>query len=99
VVRSQPYYLDVTPPCLDKGTVVEAIARHLSVLPAAIAVLGDMDNDLPMFRSAGVSIAMGNATPDVQRQATYVTASNAEDGFAQAVDRFILGDARRAQTA
>ena len=32
-----------------------------------------------------------NAAPEVQRAATFVTASNAEDGFALAIERFVLG--------
>jgi len=91
VVRSQPYYLDITAPWLDKGTFVDTLAHRLGVSGQAIAVLGDMPNDLTMFRKAGLSIAMGNASIDVKRQATYVTASNADDGFAQAIKRFILG--------
>ena len=39
---------------------------------------------------------MGNASPDVQRTARYVTNSNEEEGFANAVDQFILGQERRA---
>jgi Cof subfamily protein (haloacid dehalogenase superfamily) len=90
VVRSQPYYLDITAPDLDKGTFVDALSKRLGVPPAAIAVLGDMENDVAMFRKAGLSIAMGNASPQVQRQANYVTAANSEDGFAQAVERYVL---------
>jgi Cof subfamily protein (haloacid dehalogenase superfamily) len=90
VVRSQPYYLDVTPPGVNKGTFVEALANRSNLGASAIAVLGDMENDLPMFRKAGLSIAMGNASPGVQREANYVTASNAEDGFAKAIAQYIL---------
>jgi len=53
-----------------------------------------MDNDLAMFSKAGLSIAMGNASIDVKRQASYVTASNAEDGFALANERYILNEPR-----
>jgi Cof subfamily protein (haloacid dehalogenase superfamily) len=91
VSRSQAYYLDVTPPSVDKGTFVMAVSQRLGVPAAQIAVLGDMENDLAMFRKAGVSIAMGNASEEVKRQATYVTKSNAEDGFAEAIERYILG--------
>jgi Cof subfamily protein (haloacid dehalogenase superfamily) len=91
VVRSQPYYLDITAPGLNKGTFVDTLAHRLGVSGQAIAVLGDMQNDLVMFRKAGLSIAMGNASIDVKREANYVTASNAEDGFAQAIERCILG--------
>jgi Cof subfamily protein (haloacid dehalogenase superfamily) len=90
VARSQPYYLDVTPPGVDKGTFVEALSQRLGVPAQAIAALGDMENDLAMFRRAGVAIAMGNADDAVKRQATYVTGTNAEDGFAQAIERYVI---------
>jgi Cof subfamily protein (haloacid dehalogenase superfamily) len=85
-VRSQSYYLDVTPPGCDKGTFVQAMAKRLKISTDAVATIGDMHNDLAMFRTSGISIAMGNATDDVQKQATHVTASNAEEGFAGAID-------------
>ena len=85
-VRSQSYYLDITPPGYDKGTFVEAIAKRLGVPTDAVATIGDMHNDLAMFRKCGMSIAMGNATDDIKRQATNVTASNQDEGFAGAID-------------
>jgi Cof subfamily protein (haloacid dehalogenase superfamily) len=94
VARSQPYYLDVTAPDVDKGTVVDVLSNRLAVPPAAIAVLGDMENDLAMFRKAGLSIAMGNASTEVKRQANYVTDSNSENGFARAIERYILDTPR-----
>jgi HAD superfamily hydrolase (TIGR01484 family) len=90
VARSQSYYLDVTAPNVDKGTFLSSLSRRLSIEPAAIAVLGDMENDLAMFRKAGLAIAMGNASSEVSREAHHVTSSNAEDGFAQAIERYIL---------
>jgi hydroxymethylpyrimidine pyrophosphatase-like HAD family hydrolase len=71
-------------------SLVEALSKRLAIAPAAIAVLGDMDNDVAMFRKAGLSIAMGNASADVKRQSSCVTASNADDGFAQAIERYIV---------
>jgi Cof subfamily protein (haloacid dehalogenase superfamily) len=89
--RSQPYYLDVTHPDANKGMVVRFEAEALRVSMDQIATIGDMPNDVLMFGVGGVSIAMGNASPDVQRCARYVTASNEEEGFARAVDAFVLG--------
>jgi hypothetical protein len=83
--RSQTYYLDVTPPGCDKGSFVRAMAKRQSLATDAIATIGDMQNDLPMFRNSGLSIAMGNATDDVKKQATQVTTSNEEEGFAGAI--------------
>jgi Cof subfamily protein (haloacid dehalogenase superfamily) len=88
-VRSQSYYLDVTPPGRDKGTFVQAMARRLGISTDAVATIGDMENDLAMFRTSGVSIAMGNATDDVKRLATHVTASNEDEGFAGAVEMIL----------
>jgi Cof subfamily protein (haloacid dehalogenase superfamily) len=88
-VRSQSYYLDVTPPGHDKGTFVEAMARRLGISTEAVATIGDMQNDLAMFRKSGLSIAMGNATDDVKKVATHVTASNEEEGFAGAIDMIL----------
>lgn len=89
--RSQPYYLDVTHPDANKGHVVTALSELLSIPPAQIATIGDMPNDVLMFRKSGLSIAMGNASADVQRQAQFVTASNEEEGFAKAMEKLIFG--------
>lgn len=88
--RSQRYYLDVTHPTADKGHATRAFAKHWGVPLAEVAVLGDMANDLPMFEVAGLAIAMGNAAPDVQAKASAVTASNDEDGWAQAIEQIVL---------
>jgi Cof subfamily protein (haloacid dehalogenase superfamily) len=66
--RSQPYYLDVTHPDANKGTVVITLSKLLSVPTSEIATIGDMPNDVLMFRKSGLSIAMGNANTDVQGQ-------------------------------
>ncbi len=89
-VRSQNYYLDVTPPGHDKGTFVAAISKRLGIPTDAVATIGDMENDLPMFARSGVSFAMGNAADAIKLQATHVTDSNERDGFAAAME-IVLG--------
>src|SRR5438093_1652832 len=88
-VRSQTYYLDITPPGHDKGTFVEAMAKRLGIPSGAIATIGDMENDLPMFAKSGISFAMGNAADNIKQQATHVTDSNEHDGFARAIERVL----------
>jgi hypothetical protein len=88
--RSQPYYLDVTHPKANKGEVVLTMSQLLKVPVEQIATIGDMPNDVLMFKKSGVSIAMGNASPEVQKSATYVTDSNEKEGFADAMEKFIL---------
>jgi len=60
-VRSQTYYLDITPPGFNKGTFVQAMAKRLGVSTDAVATIGDMQNDLAMFRVSGVSIGFAEA--------------------------------------
>ncbi|HEX3715158.1 MAG TPA: Cof-type HAD-IIB family hydrolase [Trebonia sp.] len=88
--RSQPYYLDVTHPDANKGAVAKYLSAKFSIPPEAIATIGDMPNDVLMFAHSGLSIAMGNASPEVQHAARRVTTANDNEGFANAVDRFIL---------
>jgi Cof subfamily protein (haloacid dehalogenase superfamily) len=85
-VRSQNYYLDVTPPGHDKGTFVAAMLKRLGISSDAVATIGDMENDLPMFAKSGVSFAMGNAADGIKQHATHVTDSNEHDGFAAAIE-------------
>ena len=89
--RSQPYYLDVTHPLANKGAVARFLSARYAIPPEEIATIGDMPNDVLMFAHSGLSIAMGNADREVQRAARRVTTSNGDDGFANAVERFILG--------
>ena len=88
--RSQPYYLDVTHPAANKGGVAKFLSARYGIEPEQIATIGDMPNDVLMFAHSGLSIAMGQSGREVHRAARRVTTSNEEDGFANAVDRFIL---------
>jgi Cof subfamily protein (haloacid dehalogenase superfamily) len=88
--RSQPHYLDVTHPTANKGVVIERLSNYYKIPLQQVATLGDQPNDVLMFNKSGLSIAMGNASEEVQRQATYITASHEDEGFAKAVEQFIL---------
>ncbi len=88
--RSQPYYLDVTHPQANKGGVVAYLARTMKIDPGQIATIGDQPNDVLMFKPSGFAIAMGNASDAVQKEADAVTESYDDEGFAKAVERFLL---------
>ncbi|MGH9104369.1 MAG: Cof-type HAD-IIB family hydrolase [Acidimicrobiales bacterium] len=92
---SQPYYLDVTHPEANKGSVAKYLAERYHLSAGEIATIGDMPNDVLMFAHSGLSIAMGNADTQVQRAARRVTDTNDNDGFAKAVERFVLPQAKR----
>jgi len=91
---SQPYYMDVTHPDANKGFVARWLAERYNISTNQIATIGDMPNDVLMFAHSGLSIAMGNASPDVQRAARRITTSNEAEGFANAVERFVLPQTR-----
>ena len=88
--RSQPYYLDVTHPNANKGGVVLTLSKMLNLKPEEIATIGDMANDVPMFEKGGLSIAMGQASDEVKKSANETTTSSEDEGFANAVEKFIL---------
>lgn len=90
VDRSQTYYLDVTHPDANKGHAVLALSAAIGVAIEETAVFGDMANDVSMFDVAGLAVAMGQAAPAVQGRADFVTSANTDEGFAHAVERFIL---------
>ena len=88
--RSQDYYLDITHPDANKGGVVRDAVLRREEPHDEIATIGDMPNDVLMFSQSGLSIAMGQSGREVHRAARRVTTSNDDDGFANAVERFIL---------
>jgi Cof subfamily protein (haloacid dehalogenase superfamily) len=87
---SQPYYLDVTHPDANKGGVVTWMSKRLGISPQQIATIGDQMSDTLMFKKGGLSIAMGNASDQVKSLADEVTDSNQDEGFAKAIEKFIL---------
>jgi Cof subfamily protein (haloacid dehalogenase superfamily) len=89
--RSQPYYLDVTNKDANKGAVADYLSRHLGIPLEEIATIGDQPTDVPMFKRSGFSIAMGNSSAEVKALATVTTDSYNDEGFAKAMERFILG--------
>jgi Cof subfamily protein (haloacid dehalogenase superfamily) len=91
--RSQPYYLDVTHKDANKGTVVAYLSQHLKIPAEEIVTIGDQPNDVLMFRRSGFSIAMGNASDEVKKQASTTTASYNDEGFAKAMESLVSNPA------
>ena len=90
--RSQPYYLDVTHPRANKGGVVEMLVATLGIPARSIVTMGDMPNDVLMFEKSGFSIAMGQSSEAVRNAADRVSTGLNDEGFAHAVENFILGN-------
>lgn len=90
VVRAANKFLEVMHAGVSKGNALRRLTDMLDIKPGEVMVLGDEANDIPMFRFAGVAVAMGNGSVKAKAAATYVTASNDTDGWGQAVRRFVL---------
>ena len=95
VERSQTYYLDITHPLANKGEAVRTLAKIMGVELSETGVIGDMTNDIAMFKVAGFSVSMGQSPPAVKAAADEVSLSNEDNGFAKAVERFFLPRAPR----
>ena len=81
--------LTLTAAGADKGLALTAACREIGIEPSAVAAFGDADNDIEMFRIAGAAVAMGQASERVKAHSTFVTATNAEDGVAVAIERLL----------
>jgi Cof subfamily protein (haloacid dehalogenase superfamily) len=90
VARSHSFQLDVTHPNANKGAVVEMLSELLQIPAAEFVTIGDMPNDVLMFRKSGYSIAMGQANDEVKKSAVAVTAGMDDEGFAKAIENLVL---------
>ena len=96
-VRSRPFFLDVTAASVSKGRFVLDIAELCALDLAKVAVVEDMNNDIPMFEVAGRTVAVANASPELKARAQDVTLrSNNENGFAEAVESLLVGQSMQA---
>lgn len=89
---TQSWYnnIEIMPEGVDKGQGVRDLAQSLGITMDQVMTLGDQDNDIPMLKAAGWGIAMGNASEETKKAARFVTASYAEEGFAKALETYVL---------
>lgn len=88
VVQTAPFYLEVIPRFINKGEGLRKVCELLSVPIEDTIAFGDAENDVPMLKTAGIGVAMGNAAEFVKKEADFVTLSNNEDGIACALKKF-----------
>ena len=83
--------LTVFAPAVSKGSALVRLAGDMGISRAETLAIGDGVNDISMLRAAGLGVAMGHAAPGVRAAAGAVTGTNAEDGAALAIERYVLG--------
>lgn len=83
---------EVNPAGVDKGTALTELAGRLGIPMAQVLAIGDNDNDVPMLRASGVSVAMGNANAAARAAADYITLPNDQYGVAAAIRTLVFGE-------
>lgn len=87
---SGPYYYEIMPKGITKGTSLIEIANYYGIKHEDIIAFGDQMNDTDMILKAGIGVAMDNATDNLKKIADYITLSNNDDGVADYLERFVL---------
>jgi len=90
VTRSNPEFIEVMNPRVDKGAALRFVAAQYGVPMERVLAIGDSFNDIPLFRAAGFSVAMGSSPGELKAVASAIVADYAGDGVAEAVERFVL---------
>lgn len=83
VVQTAPFYLEVIPAAINKGQGILDTCTALGIDPSDTVAFGDAENDIPMLRTAGIGVAMGNATQNVKAAADAITDTNNCNGIAK----------------
>lgn len=87
-VTSKPYFLEFMHRLSSKGSSLLRLCEHVGIDISQVIACGDGNNDLTMIQTAGLGVAMANATDTLKNAADYITASNDEDGIVQVIDKF-----------
>lgn len=90
IVRADQYFLEVLHPDVSKGNGLVELGEKIDIKPEEMMAMGDAGNDISMFKVVGTAVCMGNGTEEAKQAADYITASNDEDGIAQAFDKFVF---------
>lgn len=90
VVQTSATEIEIFPKNINKGTALTYLTNYLQIDLADVIAVGDMDNDLPMLKLAGLSVAMGNAVIEVKKISDIETADNNHSGVAQTIKEYIL---------
>lgn len=89
VFRSDPIYLEIIPPNVDKGSAFKFLIEYLNIEKENTMAIGDGFNDVCMLKEAGFAVAVENAQPEVKNAAHFITYSNENNGVAYALERFV----------
>lgn len=87
-MRWYPLFTDIIARGNSKSLGIDQVLAYYGIDLQDTMAFGDGGNDIPMLRHAGIGVAMGNASPEVQAAADYITTSVDEDGITHALKHF-----------
>ena len=91
ITKSAPVFTEIICHGVSKASAIKILAEKFNIPREKVMAIGDSDNDLAMLKAAGIGVAMGNATDEVKNFCAFITGNCEDDGFAQAVDKFVFG--------
>ena len=83
--RYRGFMCELIPAGVTKWSAVRRLASQWGIADGEICAVGDDVNDIPMIRSAGLGVAMGNAVPEVKAAADRIAPTHDNDGLAEVV--------------
>lgn len=92
IVKSTPYFCEFSSPNASKSCAVNFLKKYWNLTDDEVLAIGDQDNDIELLKAGGISVAMGNGTEGVKREADFITDTVENDGFVKAMEKFVLGD-------
>ena len=87
LLSDSQYAFHINSPGIDKGTGFQEIMRRLSISSDDVIAIGDSETDIPLFKVAKTSIALGNSSEFVKSHATMTTSAKSGDGVIEALDK------------
>jgi Cof subfamily protein (haloacid dehalogenase superfamily) len=94
ITTSSPFNIEIMNINGNKGNGLKVMAHHFNISMEDTVAIGDQMNDIPMFKVAGLAIAMGNAEEEVKKLSDVITLTNDENGVAYAIENYILKDSK-----
>ena len=88
IVKSTPYFCEITNNEAKKSCAVEFLKNLWDLKSEEIMTIGDQDNDIELLKAGGIAVAMGNGTPELKKYADFVTDTIENDGFVKAVEKY-----------
>lgn len=88
-VKNRYYFFDIVNNNVSKGNAIKYLLKVLNINKENSICFGDSINDIEMFKSVGISVAMGNSIKEIKNIADYITDTNDNDGISKFFDKYL----------